>query len=141
MKLAVKSAILCGTGAFLIATYTSMVKTLDPKTLSVVIQDAELLKNLFDPVGILTIAVPGALVVGAIGYFLGDIFSKPNAAKKKKPKRQHQSFNDDEALSLSGEELFLDDLDMEPLPDDVIADPETLQYTDAVDSGLSNKQE
>lgn len=139
MRLAVKSAVLCGTGAFLIATYTSMMKTLEPNTLALVMQDAELLKNLFNPMEILAIAVPGGLIVGTIGYFLGDIFSKPADPKKKKSQRRSASFDEGESLSLSGDEVFLDDLDMEPLPDDVVADAETADYTEATQTDMVEK--
>ena len=113
MKLSIKSAILCGTGVFLIATYTSMLSSLSPDTLKMIVQNPEFIKDVLDPMKILSVALPGAAIAGSIGYLLGDILSKPKGAAKKNVRKQSTTFEESEELSLATNETFLDDI--EPL--------------------------
>lgn len=131
MKLAIKSAILCGTGAFLLATYAAVLQNVRPERMlplmgALLQGDA---KSYSLEVGAFSIfnevIIISTLAAAAIGYLLGDILSKPRGQGPEKGKKgkahaaKQSASSEPDSSSISADETFLSDLEAPVLEEDM----------------------
>ena len=113
MRLAVKTGWLCGTGGFLLLTYTSVFRQID---LIEVIKGSQMT---MEPITELSFAILGGAAGGMLGFLIGDILAKPKGKQPgKKGRKGGPSAKDASGAEgsstgpVSGDETFLDDLDL-----------------------------
>lgn len=105
MKLAVKSAGLCASSAFLITALPAFFEQVAPIGLSRVPLGTLQGINIIE---LIVFSLGGSVIAGAIGYIIGDILANPQGAKEvKRSSREKTS----PALAETGDETFLSDLD------------------------------
>lgn len=118
MKLAVKWAGLCASGTFVLCAIPGFYQQIKP------VSPEELLAGVaqgMDVLEVLGVSLGGALLVGLIGYVIGDILSKPQGKPKRLESRASSAPSKVKEPSVTGDETFLDDLDA-PAP---VAEPYT----------------
>jgi hypothetical protein len=120
MKLAVKSAGLCASSAFLVTALPAFFEQVAPIGLSKVPLNTLQGMDVFE---MIAFSLGGAAIAGAIGYIIGDILANPQGSKEiKRPSGKNSS----PILAETGDETFLKDL--EPVSSASL--PETAETTD-----------
>jgi hypothetical protein len=132
MKLAVKSAGLCASSAFIITALPAFFQQVAPLTQSIAppgtLQGMTLIETIL-------FSLAGALVAGSIGYIIGDILANPQGNKQSTSGNDSDKYS--QGLSETGNETFFSDLE----PISAIPLPETLSQLDEAPTDQPEAQE
>ncbi len=109
MKLAIKTAGLCASGAFIITALPGFYQQVKP------VSAASMMTASVEGIGLLEtlgFSLLGALVAGFLGYMLGEVLAKPQRKAAKKPARTSSRQAAVKPVKpVTGEETFLSDVE------------------------------
>jgi hypothetical protein len=136
MKLSFKLGGLCGSGAFLVTATPVFFQYVLPLSFLPDVTDTLHSLDVFESLGI---SLLGSVLIGAIGYIIGDILSNPNGEPHKPTTASPAKPNKAEKPGppVTGDEIFLNDAGLSdplPLPDDLPNLPESPLPSSAPDT-------